>query len=382
MLCFGSPTMNTRRRTLPAGAAAGAGIGRQPGVQRVPLQRAGVLELVDQHVADARVQPLLHPARRAWRRAAAPARRARGRSCRPGRARACRRRTRPAARATAAPCAQVLEVRVVLVRHARRCASSARCVAARPSTSPSLRGASVLGEQRRPARRRSAPARRRRRAPAASAPPASRARLPPPRASALGQPRAGRRASAALAELGLRRRRALGVRPARRCLSSAPARSASSSSTRRASTASSHLPAWLRPRRGDQRRVVARAAPASRSSAAWKRRSTSLRWSSSVLRSARLRGSRPSSSSSSQRRGAQQLREPGVEGADLDRAAGIEHAVAAAPPARRRAARACAAGTPRSRSACCALGSPAARARRTRAATRRAARASRRPPCA
>jgi hypothetical protein len=32
-------------------------------MQRMPLQRAGVLELVDQHMANARVEPLLHPAR-------------------------------------------------------------------------------------------------------------------------------------------------------------------------------------------------------------------------------------------------------------------------------------------------------------------------------
>ena len=50
------------RRPLAAGAAARAGIGAQPRMQRVPLQRAGVLKLVDQHVADARIEPLLHPA--------------------------------------------------------------------------------------------------------------------------------------------------------------------------------------------------------------------------------------------------------------------------------------------------------------------------------
>ena len=38
-----------------------AGVARQPGVQRLPLQRVGVLEFVDQQVFDARVQPLLHP---------------------------------------------------------------------------------------------------------------------------------------------------------------------------------------------------------------------------------------------------------------------------------------------------------------------------------
>jgi hypothetical protein len=43
-------------------AAAGAGVARQPGVQRLPLQRVGVLELVDQQMAHARVQALLHVA--------------------------------------------------------------------------------------------------------------------------------------------------------------------------------------------------------------------------------------------------------------------------------------------------------------------------------
>ena len=36
-------------------------IPRQPSVQRLPLQRAGVLKLVDHQVFDPRVQPLLHP---------------------------------------------------------------------------------------------------------------------------------------------------------------------------------------------------------------------------------------------------------------------------------------------------------------------------------
>ena len=47
---------------LAAGAAAGAHVGGQPGVQRLPLQRVGVLELIDQQVAHTRVQALLHPA--------------------------------------------------------------------------------------------------------------------------------------------------------------------------------------------------------------------------------------------------------------------------------------------------------------------------------
>ncbi|GAO22102.1 hypothetical protein ALISP_1922 [Alicycliphilus sp. B1] len=46
-------------RVLPP---ARARIARQPGVQRLPLQRVGVLELVHEQVAHARVQPLLHPA--------------------------------------------------------------------------------------------------------------------------------------------------------------------------------------------------------------------------------------------------------------------------------------------------------------------------------
>ena len=52
-----------RRRPLTTGAAARADVPRQPGMQRVPLQRAGVLELVDQQVTDLAVQPFLHPAR-------------------------------------------------------------------------------------------------------------------------------------------------------------------------------------------------------------------------------------------------------------------------------------------------------------------------------
>ena len=41
----------------------GPAVAAQPGMQRLPLQRIGVLELVDQQVRDARVEPLLHPAR-------------------------------------------------------------------------------------------------------------------------------------------------------------------------------------------------------------------------------------------------------------------------------------------------------------------------------
>ena len=39
-----------------------ARIARQPRVQRLPLQRVGVLKLIDQQVANARIEPLLHPA--------------------------------------------------------------------------------------------------------------------------------------------------------------------------------------------------------------------------------------------------------------------------------------------------------------------------------
>ena len=42
---------------------ARARIARQPRVQRLPLQRVGVLKLIDQQVANARIEPLLHPAR-------------------------------------------------------------------------------------------------------------------------------------------------------------------------------------------------------------------------------------------------------------------------------------------------------------------------------
>jgi hypothetical protein len=46
-----------------AGRRARARVTDEPGIQRLPLQRVGVLELVDHQVAYARVQPLLHPAR-------------------------------------------------------------------------------------------------------------------------------------------------------------------------------------------------------------------------------------------------------------------------------------------------------------------------------
>ena len=52
-------------RRLAAAAAAGPGIARQPAMQRLPLQWAGVLELVDHQVANARIETLLQPARQA-----------------------------------------------------------------------------------------------------------------------------------------------------------------------------------------------------------------------------------------------------------------------------------------------------------------------------
>ena len=53
-------THHKDRRRL--GATARAGIGAEPGMQRLPLQGAGVLELVDEQLPHPRVQPLLHPA--------------------------------------------------------------------------------------------------------------------------------------------------------------------------------------------------------------------------------------------------------------------------------------------------------------------------------
>ena len=43
-------------------ARTGADVPRQPRLQRLPLQRVGVLELVDQQVPHPRIEPLLHPA--------------------------------------------------------------------------------------------------------------------------------------------------------------------------------------------------------------------------------------------------------------------------------------------------------------------------------
>ena len=45
-----------------AGRIPGAAVGRQPGLERLPLQRAGVLEFIDQHMGHPRVQLFLHPA--------------------------------------------------------------------------------------------------------------------------------------------------------------------------------------------------------------------------------------------------------------------------------------------------------------------------------
>ena len=45
-----------------AGCIAGAAVAAKPCVKGLPLQRIGILKLVDQQMPDARVQPLLHPA--------------------------------------------------------------------------------------------------------------------------------------------------------------------------------------------------------------------------------------------------------------------------------------------------------------------------------
>jgi len=50
-------------RLAPAQAPARAGVSRQPRLQGLPLQRAGVLELVHQQLANLAVQALLDPAR-------------------------------------------------------------------------------------------------------------------------------------------------------------------------------------------------------------------------------------------------------------------------------------------------------------------------------
>ena len=49
-----------RNRLPTARAAARPGIARQPAVQRMPLQRAGVLKLIDQQMAHLGIEPLLH----------------------------------------------------------------------------------------------------------------------------------------------------------------------------------------------------------------------------------------------------------------------------------------------------------------------------------
>ena len=56
-----------RRGPLRAAAAtARAGVAAEPRPQCLPLQRVGVLKFVNQQMLDARVQPLLHPAREQW----------------------------------------------------------------------------------------------------------------------------------------------------------------------------------------------------------------------------------------------------------------------------------------------------------------------------
>ena len=44
------------------GRIARAAVGRQPAFERLPLQRAGVLEFIDQHMRHPRVELFLHPA--------------------------------------------------------------------------------------------------------------------------------------------------------------------------------------------------------------------------------------------------------------------------------------------------------------------------------
>ncbi len=50
-----------RQRPLPAGTPSGARVGLQPASQHLPLRRAGVLEFVDQQVAQPQIEPLLQP---------------------------------------------------------------------------------------------------------------------------------------------------------------------------------------------------------------------------------------------------------------------------------------------------------------------------------
>ena len=57
--CFSSPTAKIVRRTL-ARAGAGEEFGDQA-PDDLPLLRAGVLRLVDQHVIDAEVELVVHP---------------------------------------------------------------------------------------------------------------------------------------------------------------------------------------------------------------------------------------------------------------------------------------------------------------------------------
>ena len=121
----------------------------------MPLQRARVLELVDQHVAHARVEPLLHPARQ--RAVAQQRQRATLQVGHVGQAaRALERGVRrAAARARAAPCAACSSCAL--------CWSTGRATfAGRSQRSPARRPSSCgaacpsLREQRLPQRRRSA----------------------------------------------------------------------------------------------------------------------------------------------------------------------------------------------------------------------------------
>ena len=239
------------RRALPARAAARAGVAREPAVQRMPLQRARVLELVDQQMARRARRAAPGPSPTARRRAAGPARRARDRPCRRGRAPACSRRARRAARGRGEPCADA-------PRAIRADGPGRPGAGARPA--PLRRGRQAFGEL---ARR--VVDREERRPGGGEALARCRAqerggklvgRIPRQLAARRGElahsgskqigPRGGR--DRLRRDARRPRARARRPRPARRCLASTPASSASSNSTRRSQAVSSHTRSWCRPR--------------------------------------------------------------------------------------------------------------------------------------
>ena len=114
-----------------------------------------------------------------------------------------------------------------------------------------------------------------------------------------------------------------------------------------AQAASSHLRELRAAARAPSARRGRRAAPGRAARAAWKARSTARPVVVEVFDQLHV-GLQAEPVEQLQRRGAQQLREPGVEGADLDRPAGREHACRAAPPSSARASRRRAGATPRS----------------------------------